>query len=45
MDGIRNINNAEESKQFWSNIWDNQKEHERNAEWLRELRAEKENMK
>ena len=45
MDGIRNINNekpnAEESKQFWSNIWDNEKEHERNAEWLRKLRAEK----
>ena len=49
MDGIRNINNekpnAEESKQFWSNIWDNEKEHERNAEWLRKLRAEKDNMK
>ena len=45
MDGIRNINNerpdAKESKQFWSNIWDNEKEHERSAEWLRELRAEK----
>ena len=43
MDGIRNINiekpNAEESKQFWSNIWDNEKKHERNAEWLGELRA------
>ena len=42
MHGIRNINNevgnAEESKQFWSNIWDNEKEHERNAEWLRELK-------
>ena len=25
--------------------WDNEKEHERNAEWLRELRAEKDNMK
>ena len=49
MDGIRNINdeklNAVESKQFSSNIWDNEKEHERNAEWLRELRAEKDNMK
>ena len=49
MDGVRNINNekpnAEESTQFWSNIWDNEKEHERNAEWLRELRAEKDNMK
>ena len=47
MDGIRNINNektnAEESKQFWSNIWDNEKEHERHAEWLKELRAEKDN--
>ena len=35
MDGIRNINNeksnAEESKQFRSNIWDNEKEHERYA--------------
>ena len=35
MDGIRNANNqkpkAEESKQFWSNIWDNEKKHERNA--------------
>ena len=32
MDGIRNINNekrnAEERKLFWSNIWDNEKEHE-----------------
>ena len=49
MDGIRNINNekpnAEESKQFWSNIWNNEKEHERYAEWLRELRADKDNMK
>ena len=49
MDGIRNINNeradAEESKQFWINIRDNEKEHERNAGWLRELRAEKDNIK
>ena len=49
MDGIRNISNekpnAEKSKQFWSNIWDNEKEHERNAEWLRELRAEIDKMK
>ena len=49
MDGIRNINNekrnVEDSKEFWSNIWDNEKEHERNAEWVRELRAEKGNMK
>ena len=49
MNGIRNINNEEpnaaESKQFWSSIWDNEKEHERNTEWLRELRAEKDNTK
>ena len=36
MNGIRNINNeksnAEESNQFCSNAWDNEKEHERNAE-------------
>ena len=48
-DGIRNTknekSNAEESKQFWSNIRVNEKEHERNAKWLRELRAEKDNMK
>ena len=46
MDGIENINNekpnAEESKHFRSNIWDNEKEHERNAEWFR---AEKDDMK
>ena len=45
MDGIRNINNkrrdAEESKQFSSNKQDNEKEHERSAEWLRELRQDK----
>ena len=49
MNGIRNINNkkpnAEENKQFWSNIWDNEKENERNTEWLRGLRVEKDNMK
>ena len=49
MDPIRNINNkkrnVEQKKQFWSNIWDNEKKHERNAEWLRELRLEKDNMK
>ena len=49
MDGIWNIYNekpnAEESKQFWNNIWDNEKQHERNAAWLRELKAEKDNMK
>ena len=49
MDGIRSINNeksnAEKSKQFWSNIGDNEKEQERNAERLRELRAGKDNIK
>ena len=49
IDGVGNINNeksnAEQSKQFWSSIWDNEKKHARNAEWLRELRAEKDNMK
>ena len=34
--GIRNFNNekpnAEESKQFWSNIWDNEKKHGGNSE-------------
>ena len=49
MDGIRDINNekpnAREGKQFMSNIQDNEKEHERNAKWFRELRVEKDNMK
>ena len=49
MDGVRNINNGklnvEASKQFWSNIWDNEEELETNAEWLQELRGENDNMK
>ena len=49
MDGVRNVNNrkqnAEESKQIWSNIWDDEKKHERNVECLSELRAKKGNMK
>ena len=49
MVGIRNIknekSNSEESKQFWSSIWENEIEHERNAEWLREFRAKKDNTK
>ena len=36
MDGMRNVNNekpnAQESKQSWSAIWDNEKQHERNAD-------------
>ena len=49
MDNIKNISNekpnAKNGKQFWSNIWDNEEEHERNAEWLRELSAGKDNTK
>ena len=45
MDGIRNINNekpnAQESKQFWSNIWDNKKEYERNVQWIRMIKSRK----
>ena len=36
MDGMRNVNNekpnAQESKQSWSTIWDNEKQYERNAD-------------
>ncbi|XP_063599202.1 uncharacterized protein LOC134775604 [Penaeus indicus] len=32
---------AIESKQFWSNIWDNKVDHKKDTEWLRELRAAK----
>ena len=49
MYSIRNINNeksyAEESKHFRNNIWDKEKENERNAEWSKELRTGKDNMK
>ena len=49
MDGVRNINNekpnAEESKNFWGNMRYNQNKHERNVEWLKELRAAKDNIK
>ena len=38
---LKRINNM----RINSNIWDNKKEHEINAEWLRELSAEKDNMK
>ena len=38
-DGVRNINNgnpnAKESKQFWSKIWDNEKEHETNVKEIK----------
>ena len=49
MDGVRNTNNekpnAEESKHFWSNMRYNQSKYKRNAEWLKELRAAKDNIK
>ena len=31
---------TEESRRFWSNIWGTEKSHNKNAEWLKELRAE-----
>ena len=31
---------AEESCEFWSNIWDNHIEHNRDAEWLADVRDE-----
>ena len=32
---------TEESKRFWSNIWGTGKSHNKNAEWLEELRSER----
>ena len=34
------IPNAEESKTFWSDIWSERKGHEKEAEWLNELKEE-----
>ena len=34
------ILDAEESITFWSELWDNQADHERNAEWI--MKVEKE---
>ena len=31
---------AEESKQFWGNIWSQSADHKRNAKWLQDLRSE-----
>ena len=48
MDGITNINNENQMLKSVNNFrvtWDNEKEHERNAEWLRGLRSEKDSMK
>ena len=38
------IPDAEESKKFWSEIWSIEKEHNRQAEWLRDLKREKSNI-
>lgn len=35
------IPNAEESKKFWSDIWGVKKEHNRNAEWLQNIKTER----
>ena len=31
---------AEESKQFWGNIWSQSADHKKNANWLQELQSE-----
>ena len=36
---------TEESTRFWSNIWGTGKSHNKNAEWLKELRSERNKMK
>ena len=36
---------TEESRRFWSNIWGTEKSHNKNAEWLKELRAERNEIK
>ena len=36
------VPNAEECTQFWGNIWGVRKEHNREAEWLKDLKREKE---
>ena len=36
---------AQESRAFWSAMWDKEKEHKKDAEWLDELRAETDDVK
>ena len=36
---------TEESRRFWSNIWGTEKSHNKNDEWLKELRAEQNEIK
>ena len=38
------IPDAEESKKFWSEIWSIEKEHNRQAEWLQDLKREQNNV-
>ena len=42
--GIRSngVPNAEECTKFWGNIWGVRKEHNREAEWLKDLKRERE---
>ena len=34
------VPNAEESRRFWSEIWDNPEEHNNRIEWLRKMETE-----
>ena len=36
---------TEESRRFWSKIWRTEKSHNKNAEWLKELRLERNKIK
>ena len=36
---------TEESTRFWSNIWGTGKSYNKNTEWLKELRSERNKMK
>ena len=43
---ISNENSGtEESRRLWSNIWQTEKSHNKNAEWLKELKTEKKEIK
>ena len=46
-DGVRpsDVPNAEESKRFWGDIWSVEKEYNREAEWLKDIKIEPENDK
>ena len=39
------VPNAEESKRFWGDIWSVEKEYNREAEWLKDIKIEPENDK